>query len=99
MYDGGLQLDFPVTSMGSTSFAPFIQAGAGAMRYDITQSFLSMKATNFAGNVGVGADVAIGNDIGVRIMAKDYIGKFDFKDATFIDFEARRRTALRSVRG
>ena len=85
IYDGGLQLDVPVTTIAGTAMSPFIQAGAGAIRYDISQSFLSTTATNFAANVGLGADVALGNNIGVRLMAKDYIGKFDFKDATFID--------------
>ena len=89
LYDAGLQLDIPVTSVGGTSFSPFIQAGAGAMRYEISQSFLSTKATNFAGNFGVGADVALGKNIGMRLMAKDYIGKFDFKDATFLDYEGK----------
>ena len=49
IYDGGLQLDVPVLTMSGTSFTPFIQAGAGAIRYDISQSFLSTTATNFAG--------------------------------------------------
>jgi hypothetical protein len=89
LYDAGLQLDIPVTTMGGASFAPFVQAGAGAIRYDITQSLLSATATNFAGNVGLGADVAMGNDVGLRLMAKDYIGKFDFKDATFVDFSGQ----------
>jgi len=74
--------------------SPFVQAGAGAMRYEISQSFLSTSATNFAGNVGIGADVAIGNNIGVRLMAKDYIGKFDFKDATFIDYEGKTANSV-----
>jgi hypothetical protein len=86
LYDAGLQLDIPMTTMGGASFAPFVQAGAGAMRYDINESFISTRATNFAGNVGLGADVAIGNGVGLRLMAKDYIGKFDFKDATFVDY-------------
>jgi hypothetical protein len=89
IYDGGLQLDVPVTTIAGTAMSPFIQAGAGAIRYDISQSFLSTKATNFAANVGLGADVALGNNIGVRLMAKDYIGRFDFKDATFVDFEGK----------
>jgi hypothetical protein len=59
------------------------------MRYEISQSFLSTNATNFAGNVGRGADVTLGKNIGMRLMAKDYIGKFDFKDATFIDYEGK----------
>ena len=89
LYDAGLQLDIPVTSVAGTSMSPFIQAGAGAMRYDISQSFVSAKATNFSANVGLGADVSLGNNVGLRVMAKDYIGKFDFKDATFIDFEGK----------
>jgi len=89
LYDAGLQLDIPVTTMGGTSLSPFVQAGAGAIRYDISQSILSAKATNFAANVGLGADVALGNGVGVRVMAKDYIGKFDFKDATFVDFSGQ----------
>ena len=87
--DGGLQLDIPVTSVAGTSVSPFIQAGAGVIKYDITQSFVKANATNFAANVGLGADMALGNNMGIRLMAKDYIGKFDFKDATFIDFEGK----------
>lgn len=86
IYDAGLQLDIPITTVAGTSLAPFIQAGAGGIRYDISQSFLSAKANNFAANVGLGADIAMGDTFGVRLMAKDYIGKFDFKDATFLDF-------------
>ena len=78
-----------MTRVAGTSFSPFIQAGAGAIRYDITQSFVDVTSTSFAANVGVGADLAIGNNMGIRLMAKDYIGKFDFKDATFIDFEGK----------
>jgi hypothetical protein len=89
LFDGDLQFDIPITTVGGASFAPFVQAGAGAIRYDITQSVLSATATNFAGNVGLGADVAIGNDVGLRLMAKDYIGKFDFKDAAFVDFSGQ----------
>ena len=37
MFDAGLQLALPVSSMSGTAFTPFIQAVAGAMRYDITE--------------------------------------------------------------
>jgi hypothetical protein len=47
---------------------------------------ISTKASNFAGNVGVGADVTLTKDFGIRLMAKDYIGKFDVKDATSLDY-------------
>lgn len=86
LYDGDLQLDIPVASVSGVSFAPFIQAGAGAIHYDISESIISTKATNFAGNVGLGADVTLTKDFGIRLMAKDYIGKFDVKDATSLDY-------------
>ena len=85
MFDAGLELALPMTSMSGTQFTPFIQAGAGAMRYDITQSFITTSSTNFAANVGLGADVSVGRGVGVRVMAKDYIGKFDMQQATFFD--------------
>jgi hypothetical protein len=89
LYDADLQLDIPVTSAYGTSFAPFLQAGVGAFNYSITESFVSTSATNLAGNVGVGADVAIGSGVGLRLMAKDYIGKFDFQGATTFDFSGQ----------
>ena len=85
MFDAGLELALPLSSMSGTAFTPFIQAGAGAMKYDISQSFITMTATNFAANVGLGADVSVGRGVGVRVMAKDYIGRFDAKQATYLD--------------
>ena len=86
MFDAGLELALPLTSMSGTAFTPFIQAGAGAMKYDITQSFITTSSTNFAANVGLGADISVGRGVGVRVMAKDYIGQFDARQATYLDF-------------
>jgi hypothetical protein len=85
MFDAGLELALPIASMSGTAMTPFIQAGAGAMRYDITQSFITTSSTNFAANVGLGADVSVGRGVGVRVMAKDYIGQFDLQQATYLD--------------
>lgn len=85
LYDAGLQLDIPVTTMAGTTLAPFVLAGMGAMRYEITQSFLTTSATNVSANIGAGADIALSRGIGLRLMAKDYIGKFDFQDAVGFD--------------
>jgi hypothetical protein len=85
MFDAGLELALPLSSMSGTAFTPFIQAGAGAMRYDITQSFITTSSTNFAANVGLGADISVGSGVGVRVMAKDYIGNFDMQQATYLD--------------
>jgi hypothetical protein len=82
IYDGGLEYNLGRSKAGTMALSPFVQAGAGAIRYDINESILKTRATNFAGNIGAGADFAVGRGMAVRVLAKDYIGKFDFKDAT-----------------
>ena len=86
IYDADLEYSLGSMRNGSSSFTPFVQAGAGAMRYDINAvDVLNTTATNFAGNIGVGADIAMGKGMAVRLLAKDYIGKFNFKDAVGVD--------------
>lgn len=87
LYDGGLQLSLPMATASGLRFQPFGQIGAGAMRYNVNASILQTQATNFAANVGLGADVGLGQNLGLRLMAKDYIGKFDFQDATSLDVQ------------
>lgn len=82
MYDAGLQLGF---GSGAARTAPFVQVGAGAMRHDVTVGPVSTTATNFALNAGVGVDVQMGQNVAMRLMAKDYYGKFDFEEAALID--------------
>jgi hypothetical protein len=89
LYDGGLQLDLPLTTASGFSLKPFAQIGAGAMRYNINASILQTNTTNFAANVGLGADVGLGQSMGLRLMAKDYIGKFNFQDATQLDVQGQ----------
>jgi hypothetical protein len=89
LYDGGIQLDLPITTGSGLSLKPFAQAGVGAMRYNISESIVQTNATNLAGNVGLGADLALGNAIGLRLMAKDYFGKFNFQDATTLDVQGQ----------
>jgi len=86
LYDGGLQFTLPTASRRRTPIEPFVQVGAGAMHYDISAaSILNTKATNFAWNAGVGLDARLAPAVGLRLMAKDYIGKFNFRDATGMD--------------
>lgn len=83
MYDAGLEYDLGSSKAGTLPFAPFIQAGVGAMQYNINAaSILTTNATNFAGNIGLGADVGLSRGVALRIMARDFIGKFNFQDAT-----------------
>jgi hypothetical protein len=83
MFDGALQLALP---LAETAFKPFVQLGAGAMRHSVKIG-LSSDATNFVGTVGAGADVGLTRNIGLRLMAKDYIGRFDVREATTIDYK------------
>ena len=82
LYDANLEYNLGAMKGGAAAFSPFVQAGAGAMRYKIDESILTTNATNFAGNVGLGADFTLGRGMALRVLAKDYIGKFNFKDAT-----------------
>ena len=89
LYDGGLQLDLPLTTASGLSLKPFAQVGAGAWHYNISESVLQTSTTNFAANVGLGADIGLGQSMGLRLMAKDYIGKFNFQGATDLDVQGQ----------
>ncbi len=82
MYDAGLEFDLPRSAQAGLPLNLFLQAGAGGMHYAISDSYVNTKATNFAGNFGGGADVTLGRGLALRLMAKDYVGKFNFQDAT-----------------
>lgn len=89
MYDGGVQLNAPPLSRSGTSLTPFAQIGAGAARHAIDISSLQSRSTNFAWNAGLGVDVALGQSVGIRLLAKDYMGKFDVQEATGFDLETK----------
>ena len=89
LYDGGLQLSAPALARGKTALIPFAQLGVGAIRREISAGGLSNTSTNLAWNAGFGADMAIVPGIGVRILMKDYIGKFDIKESTGLDVKSR----------
>ena len=88
LYDAGLQLG---TSLGDRSrlpLSPFLQLGVGGMRHDVRSGVLETEATNVAFNVGLGADIALSQGIGLRVLAKDYMGRFDTREATGVDADA-----------
>lgn len=87
LYDGGVELKVPMQA--ASMVTPFVQGGIGAMRYDVSSSFLNTNATNVAYNFGGGVDVKLSPNFGVRLMAKDYLGKFDFKEATSFDLNGK----------
>jgi hypothetical protein len=92
MYDAGLQLRLPVVTALGSGMAPYLQAGAGAIRYDVSAGPIQTQATNLAGNFGGGVDMQLSRNLGLRLMAKDYVGKFDFKEATQL-FDPNNKTS------
>ena len=87
LYDGGVELKIPMAQ--ASKVTPFVQGGIGAIRYEVESGFLNTKATNVAYNFGGGFDVRLGPNFGVRLMAKDYLGKFDFEEATSFDMNGK----------
>ena len=90
LYDGGLEYNLGSSKAGTLPISPFVQAGVGAIRYTIDESILSTQSTSLMGNVGAGADLSVGRGMALRLMAKDYIGKFNFKEATGFDISGSR---------
>ncbi len=88
LYDAALRLSVPLSASAGPAITPFVQAGAGAMRQEIEVSPTATHSTNFAYNLGAGVDVPLGPRLGLQLMAKDYIGKFDVREATAVDVEA-----------
>ena len=87
MYDGGVELKVPMQA--ASMVTPFVQGGIGAIKYEVSSGFLDANATNVAYNFGGGVDVRLTPNIGLRLMAKDYLGKFDFKEATSFDLNSK----------
>lgn len=96
LYDAGVQLALPATGGGGVGVSPFIQLGAGGIHHEVGASFARVRSTNMAYNAGVGADVMFGRSVGLRLLARDYIGRFDAKEATGFDLktDVRHNIAL-----
>ncbi len=78
IYEGDLQLRASKQTQGlAMGFSPLLQVGAGAIHRNLSTGGFSGVATStdFAINGGVGADFEVTPQIGLRVMAKDYIGK------------------------
>ena len=69
--------------------SPFVQGGVGAVRQSFDVGPVGTHATNTAYNVGAGADIALAPRLGLQLMAKDYIGKFDAREATSVNVDTR----------
>ena len=88
MYDAGLRLHLPLGGLIG-GLSPFVQAGAGAMRQEVRVAPAATHSTDFAYNVGGGVDLGLAPGVGLQLMVKDYIGKFDAREATSLDLDGR----------
>jgi hypothetical protein len=77
IFDGDLQLSSPFRGSGGHWIEPFVQLGAGAMRYSTEYSTGDASSTNFAFNGGIGLNYEITRRIGFQLLAKDYVGHWD----------------------
>jgi len=89
LYDAGLELGG--LAGRSSGIAPFVQGGIGGMTNDISASVFETRASNVAYTVGAGLDVGLTEGFALRILAKDWIGRFDSEDA--IGFRAEGNLA------
>lgn len=87
LYDGGVQLSLPGRT--AQQISPFVQAGIGGMKYSFDMSPIRLDATNLAYNIGAGVDLPLGRNLGLRVLAKDYIGKFDASEVVGLDVDTR----------
>lgn len=90
MMDAGLQLSLPMPQ-SRLVYVPFVAAGVGATKWNVNLGSTALQAgsTNFTGNLGAGLDLNSGPSIALRLMAKGYIGKFDFKQARSLDVSGK----------
>jgi hypothetical protein len=90
MYDGGVQLRFPAVTRTGTGLVPFVEGGVGAMRHEVSVGPVKTDATNIAFIAGGGVDLQLTHALGLRMMAKDHMSRFDFGEAIGLSSEGRR---------
>ncbi|HEX7089135.1 MAG TPA: outer membrane beta-barrel protein [Longimicrobiales bacterium] len=86
LYDGGVEVALPLASFAR----PLVQVGAGGVHRELNVEDMSTTADDFMFNVGVGLDLAFSRGAGLRLMARDYIGEFDFQEAAFFPIDGDR---------
>ena len=97
--DAALRGYLPLGTRAPGGPAAFAQLGAGLAYYSVSASVLGNAidehATNFAGAVGAGVDLPLGDRLGLQIMAKDYIASFrSVRDLESLGIEGHRTHTL-----
>jgi hypothetical protein len=79
LYDAGLELGG--LAGRSSGIAPFVSGGIGGMTNDIKNSLFNTRASNVAYTAALGVDIGLTAGFGLRLQAKDWIGRFNSADA------------------
>jgi hypothetical protein len=88
LYDAGVQLRIPMGESGRGA-SPFIEGGVGGAHYRLQSSIIDITSNSPAFHVGAGLDLDIMPNVGLRLQARDYIGRFDFKEAVQFNLESQ----------
>lgn len=81
-FDGGLEVRLPLATA-----TPFLQVGAGGVYQSLEAGGVGTDATSPAFHVGAGIDVPIGRSFALRLQGRDYISRFDAREAVLLDVE------------
>ena len=89
LYDAALELG-GLSGRGS-GIAPFVSGGFGGMTNDIRNSFFNARSSNIAYTAALGVDIGLSAGFGLRVQAKDWIGRFNSEQA--VGFRAQGNLA------
>lgn len=90
LYDAGLQLRFPAVSRAGTGLVPYVEGGVGGIRHEITAGPLTTSSNNVAFTLGGGVDLQLAHALGLRLMVKDHVSRFDYGEAIGVNREGRQ---------
>lgn len=79
MYDVGVEVGGLKGKV--VGIAPYVQGGIGGMTNEISNKLLNVSSTSFAFTAGIGADLGVSEGFTIRVQAKDWISRFNSKDA------------------
>jgi hypothetical protein len=87
--DVGLEVALTEPGQLMGGVRPFLQGGGGVMRRNHSAVGVRTEANDAAFNGGGGADLSLGRNVGLRLMAKDYMGRFDLQEATSVPLQTK----------
>ena len=89
LYDAALELG-GLSGRGA-GIAPFVSGGIGGMTNDIRNSFFNARSSNIAYTAALGVDIGLSAGFGLRVQAKNWIGRFNSAQA--VGFRAQGNLA------